>query len=302
MTYNAQLLDGMVIFVEVVNSGSFTQAANNSSHSTSYISKEINKLESRLGLRLMHRTTRSLSLTPEGEAYYQQCTLIITQAEEAESTLSGQQLEPKGDLRISCPTSFGLSQMPHIIADFLDRYPLVNLDVDLNNRKVDMITEGYDILVRGAHQLDDSSLISRKVFSSHAVTIASPDYLARYGTPIHPNELVNHQTISYSYVKQPNIWQFVDEEQKPFQVQVKSRLLTNNSELELDLCMAGKGITRMPNFNLNGELESGKLVQLFTDFDRHKIDIYLIYPSRKHLSSKVRCFIDFVSEALNKDH
>lgn len=301
MTYNAQLLDGMVIFVEVVNSGSFTQAAQNSGHSTSYISKEINKLESRLGLRLMHRTTRSLSLTPEGEAYYQQCSLIINQAEEAESALSGQQLEPKGDLRISCPTSFGLSQMPEIIVDFLDRYPLVNLDVDLSNRKVDMINEGYDILIRGAHQLNDSSLISRKVLSSHAVIVASPDYLARYGTPQHPNELAKHQTISYSYLKQPTLWQFTGVDNKPFQVQVKSRLLTNNSELEMELCLAGKGITRIPRFNLNGELESGKLVEILSEHDNYCIDIYLIYPSRKHLSSKVRCFIDFVSEALNKD-
>lgn len=301
MTYNAQLLDGMVIFVEVVNSGSFTQAAQNSGHSTSYISKEIHKLEARLGLRLMHRTTRSLSLTPEGEAYYQQCSLIISQAEEAESALSGQQLEPKGDLRISCPTSFALSQMPCIIANFLDKYPLVNLDVDLNNRKVDMITEGYDILVRGAHQLDDSSLISRKVYASHAVTIAAPSYLAKYGVPQHPNDLINHQTISYSYLKQPNIWQYVDENQKSFQVPVKSRLMTNNSELELDLCVAGNGITRLPRFSLKDELETGKLVQLFEEYDKHKIDIYLIYPSRKHLSSKVRCFIDFVSDALNQD-
>ena len=301
MTYNAQLLDGMVVFVEVVNSGSFTQAAQNSGHSTSYISKEIHKLEARLGLRLMHRTTRSLSLTPEGEAYYQQCSLIISQAEEAESALSGQQLEPKGDLRISCPTSFALSQMPCIIANFLDKYPLVNLDVDLNNRKVDMITEGYDILVRGAHQLDDSSLISRKVYASHAVTIAAPSYLAKYGVPQHPNDLINHQTISYSYLKQPNIWQYVDEHQKAFQVPVKSRLMTNNSELELDLCVAGNGITRLPRFSLKDELETGKLVQLFEEYDKHKIDIYLIYPSRKHLSSKVRCFIDFVSDALNQD-
>lgn len=302
MAYNAQLLDGMVIFVEVVNSGSFTQAANNSGHSTSYISKEIHKLEARLGLRLMHRTTRSLRLTPEGEAYYQQCSLIIGQAEEAESALSGHQLEPKGDLRISCPTSFGLSQMPDIIAGFLERYPLVNLDVDLSNRKVDMINEGYDILIRGAHQLDDSSLISRKILSSHAVIVASPDYLERFGTPQHPNELVKHQTISYSYLKQPNLWHFVEQDGTPFQVQVRSRLMTNNSELEIGLSIAGKGITRVPRFNLNGELESGRLVEILSEYDRHRIDIYLIYPSRKHLSSKLRCFIDFVTDALNKEH
>jgi len=284
----------MVIFVEVVNSGSFTLAAQNSGHSTSYISKEINKLESRLGVRLMHRTTRSLSLTPEGEIYFQQCQQIINDAEQAEETLNGRQLEPKGLLRISCPTSFGHSRMQSIFARFLAQYPFVNLELDLSNRKVDMISEGFDVLLRGSAQLDDSTLISRKVFSSYGVIIASPDYLQREGTPQTPAELSQHKVINYSHLKQPNTWSMVDSAGRQHQVQVQSRVLTNSPEMELSLCIDGQGITRMPRFNLHDEIETGKLVELFSDFQRQEINLYLIYPSRKYVSSKVRCFIDFV--------
>lgn len=300
MAYNPQLLSGMVIFVEVVNCGSFTLAAQSSGHSTSYISKEINKLESRLGVRLMHRTTRSLSLTPEGELYYQQCQQIISDAEQAENTLSGRQQEPKGTLRISCPTSFGLSQMQSILARFMTLYPLVDLELDLSDRKVDMIAEGFDVLIRASHQLDDSSLISRRILRSHGVVIAAPSYLAVHGIPETPADLAQHKIINYSYLKQPNQWSIRDQAGELHQVQLQSRVLTNSPEMELSLCLAGHGITRMPRFNLSDEIETGKLVELFSDFQRQSIDIFLVYPSRKHVSSKVRCFIDFVITELDR--
>ena len=300
MAYNAQLLNGMVIFVEVVNTGSFTLAAQSSGHSTSYISKEINKLESRLGVRLMQRTTRSLRLTPEGEIYFQQCQQIISDAEQAEETLNGRQLEPKGTLRISCPTSFGNSRMQIIFARFLTQYPHVNLELDLNNGKVDMVTEGFDILIRGSAQLDDSTFISKKIFSSYGVTIASPAYLQAHGTPQVLADLAHHRVISYSNLKQPNTWSLTHHSGQQHQVQLESRVLTNSSEMELYLCLAGHGITRMPRFNLGDELETGKLVKLFSDYQRQEINIYLIYPSRKYVSSKVRHFIDFVTAELKQ--
>ncbi|QUM76840.1 LysR family transcriptional regulator [Moritella sp. 24] len=300
MAYNAQLLNGMVIFVEVVNTGGFTLAAQSSGHSTSYISKEINKLESRLGVRLMHRTTRSLSLTPEGEIYFQQCQQIIGDAEQAEETLNGRQSEPKGTLRISCPTSFGNSRMQSIFSRFLTQYPLVNLELDLNNRKVDMVSEGFDVLIRGSAQLDDSTFISRKVFSSYGVVIASPDYLKRQGTPQTLADLSQHSIISYSHLKQPNIWSLKDASGQSHQVQLTSRVLSNSSEMELSLCLAGHGITRMPRFNLGDEIETGKLVELLSDYQRQEINLYLIYPSRKYVSSKVRRFIDFVVAELSQ--
>lgn len=295
MAYNAQLLNGMVIFVEVVNTGSFTLAAQSSGHSTSYISKEINKLESRLGVRLMHRTTRSLSLTPEGEIYFQQCQQIISDAEQAEEILNGRQLEPKGTLRVSCPTSFNNARMQPIFSRFLAQYPSVNLELDLNNRKVDMVSEGFDVLIRGSGQLDDSTFISKKVFSSYGVIIASPAYLQREGTPQVLADLSKHKVINYSNIKQPNIWSLTDSTGQEQQVQLKSRVLTNSSEMELSLCLAGHGITRIPRFHISDEIENGELIELFSDFQRQEINLYLIYPSRKYVSSKVRCFIDFMT-------
>lgn len=300
MAFNSQLLDGMVIFSEVVNSGSFTQAANNSGHSTSYISKEVNKLEERLGVRLLHRTTRTLSLTPEGEVYFQQCQQIIEDAKQAENAVSGKQGEPKGTLKISCPVSFALSRLRPVLAKFTAQYPQINLDLDLNDRKVDMVAEGFDVLIRAAVQMEDSNLISRRIMRSYGVTIASPNYLKEHGVPSHPSELIHHKTITYSHLKQPNVWEFTDAHNQQHQVSLACNVTTNSPEMELALCLAGQGITRLPYFNLTNELETGELVELFTDYKKKEIDIFLIYPSRKHMSAKVRSFIDFVMDELGE--
>lgn len=298
MTFNGKLLDGMVIFTEVIKTGSFTNAALSSGHSTSYISKEINKLEARLGVRLLHRTTRSISLTPEGELYYQQCQQIIGDAEELENAVSGRQSEPKGELRISCPLNFGLSHIRPILSTFLKRYPLIDVELDLNDRKVDVVADGFDVVLRASGYLEDSSLICQKVMSSYGVTLASPEYLQQFGTPEHPDDLIHHRTICYRLAKQPNVWGYLSADNQPFQVQVNSRVVTSSPEMELSLCLDGQGITRLPKFILTDEVETGKLVPLFTDLPQTNVDIYLVYPSRKYMSSKVKCFIDFVKEEL----
>ncbi len=299
MAYNGQLLDGILVFTEVVKAGSFTLAAEVSGHSTSYISKEINKLEERLGVRLMNRTTRSLHLTPEGRLYFEQCAQIISEAEQIENALAGHQVEPKGKLRVSCPTSLGVSQLPAIFAQFLDAHPLVDLIVDLNDRKVDLIADGFDVLIRASAQLDDSSLISRKVMGSEAVTLASPDYLARHGTPKKPQDLSAHACITYSNLPTPNQWRFVDKHGQEEVITVKEKFQTNNATLEVAMCVAGHGITRLPRFVLGDELQRGALVELFSDYERTPIDVFTIYPSRKHMSSKVRAFIDFIAAHLS---
>ncbi|MGF1786019.1 LysR family transcriptional regulator [Photobacterium swingsii] len=298
MAFNAHLLDGMIIFVEVVNSGSFTKAADSSGHSTSYISKEINKLEERLGVRLLHRTTRSLSLTSEGEIYFQQCQQLLFDAEQAELAMTGGQVEPRGLLRISCPISLGISRVRPVVAKYMAQYPEVNLELDLNDRRVDMVAEGFDLLIRASANIEDSSLICRPIFQSHSITLASPEYLKRYGTPSYPSDLANHRCISYSNLKTPNVWQFTDQDNQHHSVQVQSKVLTNSSEMELGLCLAGQGITRLPKFNLGSEIERGLLIPLFTDFKLQTINVYMMYPSRKHMSSKVRSFIDFILHEL----
>lgn len=298
MAINGKLLDGMVTFVQVVSAGSFTLAADMCGHSTSYISKEINKLEARLGVRLLHRTTRSLSLTPEGELYFQRCCQIIEDAEQAENIIIGKQGEPHGLLRISCPIAYGLSNLSPKLSLFTEKYPKIQLELDLNDRKVDLISDGFDIVIRAAAHLEDSSLISRRISQSEILILASPDYIAKHGMPAHPFDLKRHKIISYSNLKQPNIWGFQDNDGKQIQVHLESHVLTNNSRLEIDLGVAGQGIFAVPRFALKDELATGKLVDLFPDWPKQAIGIYMVYPSRKHMSAKVRSFIEFVLQEL----
>lgn len=298
MEAKSTLLDGMVIFAHVVQSSSFTAAAEITGHSTSYISKEVSKLESRLAVRLLHRTTRSLSLTPEGELYFEMAKQIIEDAENIENTIIGKQGEPQGLLRISCPISYGLSSLSPILSDFTARYPKIQLDIDLNDRKVDLIADRFDIVIRATTQLEDSTLVSRRITQSEALVLASPGYLAKHGTPQHPYQLDRHKIISYNNIKHPNIWQFNDHNGELIQVHLDSHVLTNNSALEIDLAVADQGILRVPRFTLKDELTTGKLVELFADWPKPAIGVYMVYPSRKHMSLKVRSFIDFVMEAL----
>lgn len=298
MALNSSLLDGLVIFVEVINAGSFTKAADNIGHSTSHISKEVNKLEERLGIRLMNRTTRSISLTPEGELYFQQCQQIIHDAEQAEDSVNQRQAEPKGTLKISCPVSFGFSHLRPIFSKFLMNFPQVNLELDMSGRKVDIVADGFDIVIRTADQLEDSSLISRHLFSSYGVTVASPEYIATHGQPEHPSELSQHQIITYSHIKNPDIWHYQTKQGENIIVNLKSRVTTNSPEMELELALSGHGITRMPKFYLDNKLETGELIALFDDYRKNPINVYLVYASRKYMAAKVRSFIDFVIEEL----
>ncbi|NRF61281.1 LysR family transcriptional regulator [Vibrio coralliilyticus] len=292
------LLDGMVIFVHVVDTGSFTNAAQATGHSTSYISKEISKLEERLGVRLMHRTTRTLSLTPEGELYYESCKQLVESAGEVENALGGKQSEPQGHLRISCPVSFGIVELSPMLAKFMAQHPKVTFEVDLSDRKVDLVAEGVDVAVRAVHKAADSSLISRRIKTARSVTVAAPSYLRKYGTPKHPSELSQHKAITYSYQKNPNVWEYSDSDGESIKVDVVSVFSANSPEMEMGMCVEGIGITRLPEEHTREAIATGRLVELFSDLPTQKIDLCLVYPSRKHMSAKVRTFIDFMAENL----
>jgi len=298
MTANTKLFDGIVIFTSVVNCGGFSAAADKTGHSTSYISKEVNKLEARLGVRLLNRTTRSISLTPEGDAYFQQCQQMITDAEQAIGQLDQSQVIPQGKLKISCPVSFGLNYLEPLLSEFLKEYPQVKLDIDLNDRHVDVVQDGFDLVVRATAQLDESSLICRKIFQSKGKTIASPDYLALHGLPTSPNELSKHQCICYSNHKAPNRWEYQSKDDDVISVDVEPTVLCNSSQMELAMVIAGHGICRLPEFALGDTIKNGQVAVLFQDYQEQSIDVFVVYPSRKHLSPKIRCFIDFVVNKL----
>lgn len=285
----------MTVFVRVVEAGSFTAAAARLGHSTSYVSKQISRLEDRLGVRLLHRTTRTLQLTEIGRIYVERCRQIVVDAEDAERAVSAQQDKPRGTLRISAPVSFGLCYFRKGFPAFLNAYPEFSMEIELNDRLVDVVAEAFDAVIR-VGDLEDSNLISRRIASSRGLILAAPDYWRRRGRPSHPSELAEHDCISFSLMQTPSYWEFVDRAGETFGIKVKPRLQCNNAEMEAAMAVAGLGVTRLPEFACVDELSKGLLEPVLTDYERPPLGIYAIYPHRRHVSAKVRAFVDFLSD------
>ncbi|WP_305404905.1 LysR family transcriptional regulator [Photobacterium leiognathi] len=297
---NNQLFDGIALFVQVVKSGGFGAAAQAMGHSNSYVSKEIVKLENRLGVRLLNRTTRSISLTPEGKSYYQECLQLISDAEQAVAHITQSTVAPKGTLKISCPVWFGKHYLKHVFSAYLTRYPDVVVDLDMSDKAIDVIGDGYDLVIRASAKLDESSLICKRIYSSRICTVASPEYIAKHGRPIHPTELSSHHCFCYSNLKKSNIWDYMDKAGNQTSVDVHQRIRSNNTEMSLALVCNGDGIIRLPEFYIEQQIKTGELILLFEDYVFPMVDVYALYPTRKHLASKVRCFLDLIDEMVVK--
>jgi len=301
MTYNdkqTRLFDGVVIFTQVVNCGSFSAAAELTGHSNSYISKEISKLEARLSVRLLNRTTRSLSLTPEGKVYFEQCQQMVFDAQHAVALLNQGNVKPKGKFKISCPVAFAQGYLQTILFEYMALYSDIELELDLNDRRVDLIQDGFDLVIRATEQLEESSLICRKIYSCKAYTIASSDYLNRFGRPSKPEQLIEHQCLCYSNLKKPNRWYYKGQNEEEFFVDVNCKVLCNSAQMELAMVLAGQGICRLPEFAMEQTLKDKSIEVLFANYPTPDINVYAVYPSRKHLSPKVRCFIDLLTQRM----
>ncbi|WP_318489306.1 LysR family transcriptional regulator [Photobacterium leiognathi] len=297
---NNQLFDGIALFVQVVKSGGFGTAAQAMGHSNSYVSKEIVKLENRLGVRLLNRTTRSISLTPEGKSYYQECLQLISDAEQAVAHITQSTVAPKGTLKISCPVWFGKHYLKDVFSAYLTRYPDVVIDLDMSDKAIDVIGDGYDLVIRASVKLDESSLICKRIYSSRICTVASPEYIAKHGRPMHPTELSSHHCFCYSNLKKSNIWDYMDKAGNQTSVDVHQRIRSNNTEMSLALVCNGDGIIRLPEFYIEQQIKTGELILLFEDYVFPMVDVYALYPTRKHLASKVRCFLDLIDEMVVK--
>jgi len=289
------LLDGMAVFVGVINAGSFTAAARALGHSTSYVSKEITRLEKRLGSRLLNRTTRTISLTDAGRAYYERSSQIVIDAENAERSINQLQEKPSGLLRINAPVSFGTNYLLDVFPQFMHRYPDVKLEVEFNDRLIDVVAEGYDVVIR-VGDIKDSNLVARKFTSSRGVVVASPDYLKRKGCPKQAEDLVQHDCIAYSLLPTPTQWSFHKDGVRT-SVTVDPRAMCNIAVVEVAMVMQGIGITRLPLFTCEKEVASGDLKVILDDYDQVKFDVYAVYPHRQYLTAKVRAFVDFVVDA-----
>ncbi|EAR56761.1 transcriptional regulator, LysR family protein [Photobacterium sp. SKA34] len=295
---NNKLFDGITVFVQVVKCGGFGAAAEVTGHSSSYVSKEIAKLESRLGVRLLNRTTRSIALTPEGKTYYQECVQLINDAEQSVAEITKSTIEPKGTLKVSCPVWFGKYYLADVFTTYLSRYPEATLDLDMSDKSIDVIADGYDLVIRATAKLDDSSLICKRIYSSRICTVASKQYLKDYGYLQHPSELSDHSCFCYSNLKKFNVWGYRDRVGNKTLVDVHQRVSSNNTEMSLALVNNGLGIIRIPEFYIETQLQSGELVLLFDDYIPPQLDVYALYPTRKHLSAKVKCFIEILDKSL----
>jgi DNA-binding transcriptional LysR family regulator len=283
------------LFAAVVEEGTFTAAAEREDVSKSHVSTQISDLEERLGVRLLQRTTRSVDPTPEGEAYYERIRGVLDELEEADRALRQARTEPMGTLRVSAPVDLGTNYLGPIVGDYLATYDEVSIDIDLNDRKVDLVDEGYDLAVR-VGRLEDSSLIVRRLADVEGCVCASPDYLEHHGTPEHPEELSEHDCVVYRYLPDEQTWTFTAPEE--VEVDIDGPIEANNGSILADVAARGGGIAMAPSFIVADLLRAGRLERILTDWELPSGAIWALYPHRRHLSAKVRTFIDLLKERL----
>ncbi|MGI9401920.1 MAG: LysR substrate-binding domain-containing protein, partial [Rhizobiaceae bacterium] len=244
---------------------------------------------------LLNRTTRKVSLTEAGLIFYENCSRIIDDARTAHSQLQNSRDNPRGHLKISAPVMFGDACLNQWIPEFANSYPDVMLDIEVSDRYVDIVAEGFDVVIRSG-QLKDADFIARSLMRTRQLTVASPAYLKKHGTPQSPDELVNHILIDFQHSGIANIWTFRDVNGKPLPVAVKPNLRCNSASMEAALASSGFGITRLPQLACEAELADGSLVPILEDFEIPPLPLNIIYPSRKFLAPKVRVFVDFLTE------
>ena len=285
----------MRVFSSVVEAGSFVGASNSLEMSKPAVSRYVADLETRLGVRLLHRTTRKLSLTEEGEVFYSRCKELLANIEEAEAEISSRSGQATGLLKVSAPVSFGLLHLAPLWAEFMARHSSVMLDVTLADRMVDLVEEGFDLAVRVA-RLPSSSLISRKLSSTRIILCASPAYLKAHGTPRHPSELPHHTVVAYSLLTTGESWEF-DGPDGRVAVKVEPRMRTNSGDTCRAVALRHQGLIIQPSFLVGEDLQSGALVEVMPEYRSLEFGVYAVYPTRKHVLPKVRLLIDYLVEA-----
>lgn len=295
MGRDVESLSDIAVFVHVVRSGSFTAAAERLGMSKSVVSKYVTRLEDRLGARLLNRTTRRLSMTEVGQAFYERSQRALGEIEEAEAEVSRLQGEPRGELRLSSPMSFGIGHVAPLLPAFQQRYPDLAVDMVLDDRKTDLVDEGFDVAIR-IGELPDSSLVARRLGPCCHVVCGSPEYFARKGVPQSPEELGEHPALIYRYQDAPSEWRLLDSDGNYHQVAINSRLQMNNSLALREALLRGGGVTLTPTFVVGADIQSGRLMAVLTSYKTLEVSIYAVYPQRKHLSPKVRAFVDFLSD------
>ncbi|MEH6999296.1 MAG: LysR family transcriptional regulator [Limnobacter sp.] len=285
----------MQAFVAVVDNGSFVKAAEVLNTSKAAISRHVGELEQRLGIRLLHRTTRKLSMTDEGQLFYARCTDLLHGLLEAESELSLRRGEPSGHLRVSAPVTFGISHLAPLWGQFLEKYPKISMEVSLSDRTVDLVEDGFDLAIR-ISRAPHPTFIARKLAKTNMVLCASPTYLKQRGMPTKPQDLTAHSVISYTYWSSKDEWEFTHKNGHTEVVRTKPRLHANSGDTCVAAALKHQGIILQPDFLLKEELRKGTLKALLEDYQTVELGIYAVYSSRRHLPLKLRFLIDFLAD------
>lgn len=290
-------LNAMVVFTHVVEAESFSEAARRLALSKSQVSKQVAALEARLGAQLLHRSTRKLALTEAGHGFYERCTQIVRAVEEAERAVIHAQSEPRGLLRLNAPMSFGQLALAPVLPAFLSQHPELRVELVLDDRRVDVIEGGFDLTIRVARRLADSSLIARRIASTRVVVCAAPDYLARRGVPGAPDALAAHDCLVYAYHER---WRFRGPGGEQA-VAVSGPLVANNGDALREAALAGLGLVQLPSFMVAADLASGALRAVLEPFEDASAAIWALYSPTRHLSGKVRAFVDFLAERFGEE-
>ena len=287
------------VFVAVVENEGFSAASRTLGVSKSAVSKRINQLENHLGVLLLHRTTRKLSLTEAGERYYEHAAQALSAAGKAEDAVTELQGEPQGKLKISSPMSFGRLHVSPMIPKFMQRYPKLQIDLVMDDRNIDLVADGIDVAIRSG-DMPNSTLIARKLAPLRQVLCASPSYISRYGMPVAPSELRERNCILFSYSSDANEWT-LNKGEKSEAVLVSGNYRVNNSEALLEALREGVGIGRLPTFVAGPDLKVGNLVRVLESYCIPDHTFYAVFPERQYLPAKVRAFLDFTIEYFGGD-
>lgn len=289
------------VFTAVVQGGSFSKAADRLGISRAVASRLVMELEAGLGTRLLNRTTRRLSLTDSGTDYFERCREILDDLAEANAAASATSTQPAGRLKVNAPQTFGNLHLAPLWGEFLKRYPQVELDVTLSDRVVDLVDEGYDLAVRigTGSSLQNSSLVARLLGQDRMHLCASPAYLAQAARVTAPADLADHQVMAYSYWSRGDVWPFEGPD-GPESVHTRPRLRANSGETCRAAALADQGIVFQPGFLVGPDLKAGRLVKILPQYEGPALHIHAVYPSRKHLSGKVRAMVDFLADAFRQ--
>lgn len=282
-------------FVAVVEAGSFTAAADRLGIAKSAISRRVSALEERLGAQLLRRTTRRLNLTDTGQSFYEHSARILADLEEAESAVAQEHGELRGSLRVALPLSFGTRHMCEPVAAFSKQHPRVDFDLDMNDRRIDLLEEGVDLAVRIGH-LADSSLIARRLFEARTVVCGSARYFDEHGTPRTPEDLREHRCLVYGNLADPTKWVCTDKSGARHRVNVNRAMTASSGDFLCAAASQGLGIAMQPTFIAGEAIRRGDLVPVLTDYEWPVSPAYAVYPPTRHLSYRVREFIDFLAE------